>query len=240
MNNTLDQKTKYLIGGIIGTGLFFFGSVLYAIILSIDFASRNGVTADPNNDKYFMSIFQYLSYVPFLIFSVFWFKDEFAREFKDFKNNFKKYALTIVVIFVVMMFVNMFVNLIYSMLGITGASENENLINDILLSNAAIPMIISVCIMAPVAEELLFRKMLIGVCEKTFNFKPEIAICISAVIFAFIHVSDLENLKFIFQYLPMAFAICLCYHLTNNNIYAAIFIHAINNILAVLSTYTMI
>jgi ATP-dependent Clp protease ATP-binding subunit ClpB len=46
-------------------------------------------------------------------------------------------------------------------------------------------------------------------------------------------LSDLESLKFIFQYMALALPICMAYHYSNNNIYVVTIIHIINNFLSV-------
>jgi len=236
MNNKVAQRNKYLITAVIGLGLFFLGGIIYSIILMLDYENRKGI-AGFGNDKYVMSMLQYLSYVPFMIFSVYVLKDEFVNDFINFKKDPKKIFSAVAVSFAMMYVLNIVVNLVYQTLGVEGESANENLINDILLSDAAIPMIISVCILAPIAEEILFRKMLFGVCEKSFNMPGWLTIIVSTLVFSFIHVSDIESLKYIFQYIPLAAVMCICYHMTGNNIYSSIILHAINNIIGVVAIY---
>ena len=132
---------------------------------------------------------------------------------------------------------NIVVAIVYESFGLTGESANEELINSILLSNAALPMIISVVLLAPIAEELLFRKILFGVSEKTFKLKPIFSIIISTLIFSFIHVTDLASLVYIFQYIPLAAVMCALYSYFKNNIYASILLHMANNTFAVIATY---
>lgn len=231
MNET-KERSKYLIAALGGFFLFFFGSVIYTFVLM--FKDNN---LDILNDKYAMSILQYLSYVPFTIFAVYILKDDLINDFKYFKKNLIRILIGAFVMFMVMYAINFLVAIVYETLGIPGESANEELINSILLSNAALPMIISVVFLAPVAEELLFRKILFGVSEKTFNLKPVYAIIISTLIFSFIHVSDLASLKYIFQYIPLAAVMCFLYHYFNNNVYASILLHMMNNTFAVIMTY---
>ena len=230
------EKKKYLIAAAIGTGLFFLGSIIYSIIVLV-ISVIDGKGQNVETDPYAMSILQYLSYVPFLVGAIILLKDYFINDFRKMKKRPGKVFLTSLWCFGIMYGANIVVSIIYSLFGDQGESANESIINEILLSDAALPMIISVCILAPVAEEILFRKIMFGLCEKTFNFKPMITVIISTLVFSFIHVTDPESFKYIFQYIPLAFAICLCYHKSGNNIYASIFLHAINNTLAVVATY---
>ena len=106
-----------------------------------------------------------------------------------------------------------------------------------LNSPGAIAMVIAVVLIAPFVEEVIFRKLLMGTCEETFHFSPVIGIIVSSLVFSFIHVSDLESLKFIFQYLALAVPICVAYHISGNNIYVTTFLHIINNALSVIITF---
>ena len=230
--NEVKERNKYLIAALGGFFLFFLGSIIYTFILMLKEPST-----DILNDKYAMSILQYLSYVPFTVFAVYILKDDLINDFRYFRKNFLKILVGAIVMFFAMYVINFIVALIYEALNIVGESANEELINEILLSDAALPMIISVVLLAPVAEELLFRKILFGVSEKTFKLKPILSIIISTLIFSFIHVSDLESLKYIFQYIPLAAIMCILYSYFNNNVYASILLHMMNNTFAVIMTY---
>ena len=226
------ERNKYLIAALGGFFLFFLGPTVYAFCLMFKEGSL-----DILNDKYALSILQYLSYVPFTVFAIYILKDDLINDFRDFKKNLGKIIIGVVIGFIVMYICNIIVSVVYELFNLTGESANEELINSILLSDAALPMIISVVLLAPIAEELLFRKILFGVCEKTFRFKPVFSIIISTLIFSFIHVTDIESLVYIFQYIPLAFVMCVLYSYFKNNIYASILLHMANNTFAVLATY---
>lgn len=237
-----NKKIKFLIAAVVGFVLFFLGSLLYIYgIYKID-SIQSGKTFSEfydglNDNPLAMSIMQLVAYTPFLIVIIFLLKDDLRLDFYDFKRNYKKYIVYIIIGFISLIGCTVVVNIIYMLLGDMGSSENEELIEAMLLSEGAIPMIIAVVILAPVAEELLFRKIFFGVFEESFNLKPIIAITFSALLFAFIHVSDAANIKYIFQYLPLAFIMCAIYHYCNNNIYVSMLIHFLNNGFAVVMTY---
>ena len=192
------------------------------------------------NIKTFYCAIQFISYMPLLIVIVFFLREEFAEDFKDFKKNFKKNIILIVCGFGAMLLIASAVNTIYEVLKITGDSANEATINLLLDSPGMILMVIAVVILAPITEEVIFRKLLMGTCETTFKFPPVVAIIISSLVFSFIHVSDLESLKFIFQYLALAVPICVVYHLSKNNIFVTICVHVLNNFLSVVLTLWML
>lgn len=234
MNADQNESKKYFKAFLIGLFLFELGSLIYLFALSMPFANNHDNVSTSN--PYFISIIQYVSYVPILVFFVYYFKDDLINDFKLLKNNFRNIMGTVLTSFIMMYVLSYVVNIIYMNFGNTGESKNEQLIDSILLSNAALPMIISVCLLAPISEELLFRKSLFGLCQKTLNLKPIVSIVISTLIFSGIHVLDSESLIYIFQYIPMAAVMCYCYYKTDN-IYASILLHMANNILAVIFTY---
>lgn len=242
-----NEKIKYLIAAIAGCFLFFLGSIIYYygiyavtnITKDVSFSEFwNSMIA--YDDPMGMSILQLVSYVPFLLIILILLKDDWSKDFADFKKNWKKYLMYVGLGVAAIFFANFVLSIVYRLFNITGESNNEETITKILLSEGALPMIISVVIMAPLAEELLFRKIFFGVCEKSFNFTPLVTIIISTLVFSFIHVSDVESLKYIFQYIPLALIMCLVYHFSNNNIFASMLIHAANNGISVVLTYVMV
>lgn len=195
--------------------------------------------ADPvlfNNTKTFYCALQFFSYIPLLIVIIFFLREEFAEDFIDFKKNIKKNLIYIGLGIVAMYVCSYIVAIIYEIIGVTGDSANESLINLLLDSSGAALMIVAVVILAPISEEVIFRKLLMGTCEKTFHFPPTVAIIVSALVFSFIHVTDLASLKFIFQYIALALPICIVYHYSNNNIYVTMIMHFINNLISVIVT----
>lgn len=115
------------------------------------------------------------------------------------------------------------------------SSQNQNNIEMIMANGGAIPMVISVVLLAPVVEELIFRKAIFK-----FNEKGSIvtSYVISIVAFTLPHMlsSDMSNtFKWLLQCIPYAscgFMLCFIYDKSNKNIYAAIVAHMMNNLLA--------
>ena len=195
--------------------------------------------ADPvlfKDIKVFFCTLQFLSYVPLLILIMYFLRHEFAEDFKKFKNDAGKNIIFIIVGIVGMYAASMIISVIYETIGISGESSNESTI-DLLLDGPGVGlMIVAVVILAPIVEEVIFRKLLFGTCETLCRFPPVVTIIISALVFSFIHVSDIESLKYIFQYIALALPICIVYHLSGKNIYVTIIMHIINNLISVLIT----
>lgn len=184
------------------------------------------------------SVVQFLSYMPILAIAIYCLRKEIVEDFISFKKDVKNFG--IIGIGLLSMYVlAIVVGLIYEMLGDTGESANQDIINLLMTSPGMILMVIAVVILAPISEELIFRKLLMGTCEVTLKLKPVFAIILSSLIFSFIHVSDLESLKYIFQYMALAVPICAAYHYSNNNIFVTIIMHMINNLISVLMVLTI-
>ena len=198
--------------------------------------AQNYFAANPilfDNIRSFYCSVQFLTYMPLVVLLGYCLRHDLVKDFKNFIKNFKSNLGIIGGAFIGMLALSGLVMSIYEMIGVVGESANENIINLLLDSPGKWLMIISVVVFAPILEELIFRKLFIDTCEIRFKLKPLFAIIISTVLFAFIHVSDLESLKFIFQYMALALPICMAYHYSNNNIYVVTIIHIINNFLSV-------
>lgn len=188
------------------------------------------------NIKTFYCAVQFLSYMPLLVLIIFFLREEFVEDAMKFKKNIKKNVILILIGIASMYAASIVITKIYAILGIEDNSVNESTINLLLNSPGMILMVIAVVILAPITEEVIFRKLLMGTCEKMFRFPPVAAIIISTLVFSFIHVSDLQSLKFIFQYIALALPICIIYHYSDNNIFVTISMHIFNNLLSVIVT----
>ena len=196
-------------------------------------------SADPTLFDNICSLFcavQLVSYMPLALVFFYFLRKDFVKDFKAFIKNIKKNVLVILSSFAAMSLLASVVAVIYILLGINGQSSNENIINLLLASPGKWLMIISVVCFAPIIEEILFRKLFIDTLEIKFNLKPAIAIIISCILFAFIHVTDLQSIIFIFQYIAIALPICIAYHYSDNNIFVVSIIHIANNLLSVITT----
>ena len=189
--------------------------------------------------KYSYNLLQFISYLPLLVIIAWFFVGEYADDIMDFKQNIRRNIIIIIIGIVSMYILNYNVNNIYAVIGVEGQSNNEGIINSLLLGPGKWFMIISVVFIAPITEEFVFRKLIFGTIEKKFKWHFVVSIIVSCLIFSFIHVSDLASLKFIFQYIALALPICLCYHFSGNNIVTSTLIHMFNNGVSVLATYLL-
>lgn len=177
------------------------------------------------------------AYLISAIFVVFYMRDDIALDFKDLLNRKKYHALYIPIAGILFMIFAFLLDLLFAQL--VTDSENQETIVNIMTSGGAVPMIIATIILAPIVEELIYRKVI-------FHYfkKKGIWLCylLSIVLFTLPHMlTTTSNVGiWVIQSLPYAisaFMLCFIYHKSNYNIYSSIAAHAFNNILAVILVY---
>ena len=189
--------------------------------------------------KYANILIQVFAYIPLLIFFAIFLIRDFINDFIDFGKDTKKNFLKILMWFGILYAASYAISIVYQILNITGQSDNESLLTLMMDSDAKILFLITIVIIGPFVEEVLYRKLIFDTVEKTFKLKPIFAIIISVLIFALIHVSDAENIIYVFQYIAMAIPITLSYHLSKNNLFVSYGVHVCNNLLVAIGYLIM-
>lgn len=194
---------------------------------------------DLETAKYANILIQVFAYIPLLIFFAIFLIRDFINDFIDFGKDTKKNFLKILMWFGILYAASYAIALVYQILDITGQSDNESLLTLMMDSDAKILFLITIVIIGPFVEEVLYRKLIFDTVEKTFKLKPIFAIVISVLIFALIHVSDPENIIYVFQYIAMAIPITLSYHLSKNNLFVSYGVHVCNNLIVAIGYLIM-
>lgn len=194
---------------------------------------------DLETAKYANILIQVFAYIPLLIFFAIFLIRDFINDFIDFGKDTKKNFLKILMWFGILYAASYAISIVYQILNITGQSDNESLLTLMMDSDAKILFLITIVIIGPFVEEVLYRKLIFDTVEKTFKLKPIFAIVISVLIFALIHVSDAENIIYVFQYIAMAIPITLSYHLSKNNLFVSYGVHVCNNLLVAIGYLIM-
>ena len=158
-----------------------------------------------------------------LMIIVFW--KSFAADWKRFKSEWRSHVPTIIFGFIIIYVLNIVLAMLYNLFQVPGDATNQKLIESAVESSTGIFMVLSVFLLAPFVEEVLFRKLLYGTMEEKFRLRPVFAIIISAILFAAMHAVDI----FFFRYLPLALVLCIAYSLSKNNIFVPMGIHFLNN-----------
>lgn len=132
---------------------------------------------------------------------------------------------------------------------------NEQAIIEILTTNRQnlIMMAISTIILAPILEELIFRKCFFNLFSKKFS--PTVTVLLSSVLFGAIHIINptldaimiamqdpsktsqiFVEFAYLFVYSLMGVGLGLAYQYSKQNIVPVIILHMVNNFMSVMST----
>lgn len=171
-----------------------------------------------------------------------------------------KYCAIGYVIFLGCSFIgNLFITIVGELLNMSAESGNEQGIIDIMSSGTSnlIGMSIATIILAPILEEIIFRKCLFNLLSP--KFKPIWIIIISGLIFGSIHIIDptilaimdfakntgnFKSIIYEFSYLlvygVMGISFGLVYQLSHRNLVVTIILHMINNFISVIYTIVSI
>lgn len=163
-----------------------------------------------------------------------------SRDFKDFKKNYKKYLKTVIpywiIGFVIMLFSNVIINIVIS----NGSLAANEAANRNILTKLPIYSIFTMCLFAPICEELVFRA--------SFKNAFKNIICYSlftGLLFAGMHVATginswslsnlLANWKDLLYFIPYgSVGIAFSYaFFKTDNIFSSISLHIIHNSLTI-------
>ena len=174
-----------------------------------------------------------------------------TTEFKTFKEKPNK-AITLLGGFAIFYIINIVfnnlvlqaeenINMGYRLFGISNyintTSDNQVVIEQMMEGAGAIPMFLSAVVLGPICEELVFRKAFFSVIKK-----PEMALVVSSLFFASIHVISSIGMYNLFElflmtipYLASGVALGYIYIRYENNIWVPIFVHTLSNLISMLA-----
>ena len=221
----LDKKQKNIIKGLIVFLLFFISNYIMYVpfwLFKIDISEMN-IWIKQIYMLFFQLVHIYLIY--------YLYKEELKNKFIEFKKNYKgffkdniKYWLFALAI---MYASNIVIGILkYRMTGDVSSSANEEAIRS-TLTQAPLYTFIAAAVLAPIIEELTFRKSLRHIFSNKIIF-----VIISSFIFGGLHVFNADTTLFDLLYLipycapGVAFAIIL---VKTDNIFNTISLHFIHN-----------
>ena len=158
-------------------------------------------------------------------------RNHLVNDFKEIKE--KPIYFTVLAIISVILFYGISILVSYCIDKLVGVSNNQSLIEGMILNGGAIPVFFAVVIFAPIVEELIYRKAIFHFFK---NKHIIVSYIVSSVIFALPHMisTPIENitdwLLMCIPYLVSAILLCLIYHLSKKNIYVVWIVHMINNL----------
>ncbi|MCK9536222.1 MAG: CPBP family intramembrane metalloprotease [Bacilli bacterium] len=240
---SLSDNWFYLIAFLVSLGLMFFLPAIVAPTTAVIYGTGN-----PGFFEQFLtelelplsemssttlSIYALTQFAVSLIIAILFIivlRKRLINDFKEFKRDLWYNLLSIVLWFIVITAISVGMVVLFELLKIEGTAENQEGVEALMASKLGFLMLISTVLLAPFIEEIIFRKFLFGLFEKTFRFPIYIATILSAVIFGLIH----DYTIFFFMYFPLALVLSLSYSLYKNNIFMPMGVHLLNNVFAVI------
>lgn len=213
------ERVLEICKGLLTFMLFYFSSYLQIIPIMLFNIDVNNYTA---NDLAIANTF--VDVILVLVLIILYFK-ELKTEFKIFKKNIKLNMDTAFKYWFVGLMIMCISNIIIGLIANLNTSSNEEAVQT-LVSSTPYLMLFTAGILAPIAEELTFRK---GV-SKLFKNKWVYSFS-SGLIFGLLHVIGSSNILeylYIIPYGSLGFFFALTYYDTKS-IYPSIIMHAIHN-----------
>ena len=236
--------------------IFFIVSSIVSAVMALIWCNSNGYSIDvmnPNSSSYDQNvvaemenaigallelIVYVLAFIPIFILSFKWIKEDFKR------LSLNKKKTKWILIGVAMVYgANIVVSIIFSILGIGDVAGNQAAIESMVSTNVStiIILIITTVFLAPILEELVFRKSIFNLCRHN----TKLGLFLSSLIFGLIHVVTpaisagsyygfITQAMFLIQYAAMGVAIGLSYVFSNRNIAVSISVHLINNLISMI------
>lgn len=231
--------TNFILGSVIMIIMAFFISLFsanYSVISLIDLVSKTPDLVNEADLSMYYNINTYTNLICYLfsfLFVCLYMRHHLISDYNVAKQKPLIYILvgigSAIIFYGVSLLVSIFID------SMVGVSENQSLIEGMILNGGAIPVFFAVVIFAPIVEELIYRKAIFHFFK---NKHIIVSYIVSSVIFALPHMisTPIENitdwLLMCIPYLVSAILLCLIYHLSKKNIYVVWIVHMINNLVS--------
>lgn len=196
--------------------IYLFFPSIFVLLFTTNYLSNTGI------------ILQTISYIILLMYFIYKYNNYLKKDLKSFKTKYIKTILIYWLIgFILMLLFDYIIN---NYIIINGISNNE-LNNLELIKNYTYIYPISVCILIPILEEIVFKLELKNKYKNKYLF-----IIVSAFIFTIPHLlsnTKLIELIYFIPYFTLGITINLIYS-KNDNIYSSILAHMLHNTIIVI------
>lgn len=196
--------------------IYLFFPSIFVLLFTTNYLSNTGI------------ILQTISYIILLMYFIYKYNNYLKKDLKSFKTKYIKTILIYWLIgFILMLLFDYIIN---NYIIINGISNNE-LNNLELIKNYTYIYPISVCILIPILEEIVFKLELKNKYKNKYLF-----IIVSAFIFTIPHLlsnTKLIELIYFIPYFTLGITINLIYSKTDN-IYSSILAHMLHNTIIVI------
>ncbi|EHR82086.1 MAG: type II CAAX endopeptidase family protein [Staphylococcus warneri] len=170
------------------------------------------------------------------------FEKNINEQVKDSIYYIKKNITFLIFLFAFSKITTILINYIFKLVGINlNISKTENqlqIIDWIKEPNSffmSLIIFLSITLIGPISEEILYRHLLIGEVGKILPYK--VMAIISILLFAVIHILSAKSLLEILTYLVLAVPIVLSYLKSNFNVFVSISLHVFINITSYIYIY---
>ena len=185
-----------------------------------------------NLENKYKILFQIMFHIIFMILLFILYRKTLIKDFKDFKENYKKHLSFGIKFWILSVFLMITSNIIIQIF-YPGVAENEQLVSDY---TKTYPLFMLFCniIYAPFTEELIYRKSI----RNIFN-SDILYIIFSGSIFGYVHTMASSNQMEILYIIPYGVvgAMFAFIHTKTKNIYTSITLHALHNCIVTLTYF---
>lgn len=205
-----------MIKTLLNTLIYLFFPSIFVSLFTINFYSKEAI------------LLLTISYVILIIFFSLKYKNTLKKDLYKFK---KKNLITILIYWIIGFILMMLSNYIINYLIIPNGISNNEASNIELLLNNKITYTISLCILIPYIEEIVFRLELKNKIKNKYLF-----ILTSSSLFAILHIlssTKLIELIYFIPYFILGITFSTIYHKTDN-IYSNIITHILHNTIIVI------
>jgi len=232
-----------------GTFVAYLVLLLYALINHVDpkalYDSEGNLAGDAQ--LFVGSMTNFSVYLVGLVIILLLAKPYLLQDLESSRNNTKKFFVFIGQGILIYYVGNVIGNILTELLGITGDSENQKTIVALLQSKYVAIVLLTTVILAPLIEEIVFRKAFFDLLSKKTKMNSITIIVVSGISFAMIHfvmaildilLSEqglgalLSELIYIIPYFISGLVLGYIYEKSERNILVPITIHMLNNILS--------
>lgn len=240
-NNFIDEKKFNLLAFLSYFSWLLLGSIFFIIPFLVIGSKVTGVSIIEYADLDEAIFFAYFPEAVARVFAIFVFIILFHKTIKtdalNFKNNFFKYLVIVIVGFAIIYALSFVMTYIYELFGYdeNETSANQQGIIDALNQPIKYIVIFLTVILAPIIEEIIFRKLFYNTLKLNTKLPTWAIVLIITTVFAGMHViGDIDSLVFFPQYFVLSLVITIVYAITKENLFASMGLHFLNNVLAIL------
>ena len=244
----IEDKFVFLIAFLVGIivltvgSVFFLGPFVY--ITKAWQGDSSFVENIANNVILYQGFLGMIPEIAGIVVAAVFLKKMFIDDILAFKTNWKRYLICIVCGIAAILLFSYLFDFLTTKFNIESEANNQEIIEEALMGKGKWAMILSVAIVAPIFEELVFRKFLYGFLSR-IKLHIIITTIIIAFLFAFVHCTSENFLTliayfFLLNYLCLSFSLTIPFIVSKGNVYVSIIIHMFNNIYSLLAIYGVI